>query len=358
MVWYCNLESVKAALDEAETARSNAQIRDAIEQGARDVEGLCDRGENAFAPVLATRYYDYPSRTGRPPSWRIWFDGDTLISASLVTTENAATTLTAGQYFLEPRNHPPYTRIEVNLAGSGSFSAGGTRQRAIAITGLWGHSNVLQSVGSLSSSLGATTASTASLAWTTARFGIGDVLLIDSERIVINDRNFVDSGQNTTADLAASEAGTTVGVADGTAYAVEEILLVGSERMRIVDITGNSLTVKRAQDGSQLAAHTTGADVYALTGVELDRAQLGTTIAAHSLGATVYRWVPPALLTTLNRAYALNALLQERSGWARAMQAGADTSVEFSGRGIAKLERDVQSIFARKARTRAIVASS
>jgi hypothetical protein len=352
--WYCTRESVKGALDEFETARSNAQIDDAIEQGARDVEGLTHR--ETFAPTLATHRYDYPSRTGRPPTWRLWLAPHSLVSLTSLTSEGGAVTLTAAQYDLLPEGGPPYTRIEIDLGDSGSFGAGSTWQRAIAATGLWGHApDTRRSVGSLTGNLAASIGATANLAWTTARFGVGDILVIDSERMIIRERNFVDSGQNLADALDASDADTAVGVSDGAAYAVEEIIQVGTESMRVVSITGNTLTVKRAWDGSQLAAHSTNADVYALTGVELDRAQCGTTLAAHLSGTTVDRWVPPALVATLNRAYALNTLLQERTGWNRTMQSNQETRVEFTGKGIAKLERDVLQLYGQQARTRAIV---
>ncbi len=361
-IWYCSRESVKQALFEAETARSNTQVDDAIEQGARDAESLCHLPPgDSFAPTLATRYFDYPSRTGRPPTWRVWLSPHRLLSLTSLTSEGGATTLTAGQYNLEPANFgPPYNRIEINLGSSGAFGAGDTHQRAIAATGLWGETLAQRSIGSLSGTLGATATATASLAWTTARFGVGDILLIDSERMVIRERTFVDSTQNLGTALIASEADTTVAVSDGTAFAVEEILLLGSERMRVVDIAGNNLTVKRAWDGSQLAAHssTPTTDVYALTGVELERAALGTTIAAHAADAVVYRWLPPGMLATLNRAYAITALMSERTGWARTVQASADTVIELTGRGIKKLEDDVMRRHGRFMRTRAIVGGS
>lgn len=356
MIQYCTRESVKTALDEAETARSNAQIDDAILSGARDVEGLCNRPEYAFAPVLATRYYDYPSRTSRAPSWRLRFeDGRTVISVSAVTVDNGATTLTAGQYFLTPVNSPPYTGLEIDLGGSGSFSSGDTYQRAIAATVLEGWTDDNVAIGALTGTLAASTSATASMTWTTARFGVGDILLIGTERMVITERTFVDSTQNLQTSVTASEADVTIAVTDGTAFAVDEIILIGAERMRVIDIAGNNLIVKRAQDGSQLDDHTaTTDDVYALTGVELDRAQLGTTLAAHAAADIVYRWKPPPLLASLNRAYALNTLLQERSGYARVAGTG-ENAREFTGRGIAALEADVRRVFGLKARHRAIV---
>lgn len=350
---YCTRESVKTALDEAETARSNAQIDDAILSGARDVEGLCNRPEDAFVPVLATRYFPYPSPNSRQPSWRLRFEGHTLIEAHQVTINNGATVLTADQYLLEPVNDPPYTELQINLGSTGSLGSLTTWQRSTGTLGLWGWTNDLVAIGALTATLDADVDATAALSWNTARFGVGDVLLIDDERMVIAERTFVDSTQNLQTSLTDSAADVTVAVTDGTAFAVEEIIAIGAERMRVDVIIGNNLIVRRAWDGSQLAEHTAPSDIYALTGVQLDRAQFGTELAEHADQATVYRWKPPSLLASLNRAYALNTLLQERSGYARVAGTG-ENAREFTGRGIAQLEKDVFAVFGRKARHRAI----
>lgn len=341
-IWYCTRESVKGALDEIETARTNDQVDAALEGGARNVDQLLMAVVDGLAPRIATKYFDYPSRLASSPSWRLWLNGARLISVSSVTTRNGAATLALSQINLEPQQYgPPYTRIETNLGGSADFDSGATWQRAVAVTGLWGVSDDSEQVGTLGSTLGATAGSTATLAWNTARFGVGDVLRIDDERMTVTERNFVDSTQNLgVGGLDADNADVSVPISDGTGFAVEEIISIDGERMRVVDITGNTLSVRRAWDGSQLAAHLAGADVYALTGVTLGRAVLGTTIAAHTSTTAVYRWRSPGLLAALNRAYAINALLQERSGYARVAGTG-ENAREFTGRGIAALEADV-----------------
>jgi len=358
-IWYCTREAVKTALDELETARSNAQIDDAIAQGAGDVEGLCDRGTGPFAPfapIYGTAYADYPAQRARGRSWRIRLD-HTLIDLDAITVDNGATTLNVADVNLEPRNDgPPFRSLEVDLSTSAAWSSSGTHQRAVAMTGLWGWTNERETIGTLAGTLAATTGATASMSWTTARFGVGNLLFIGAEAMIITERSFVDSTQNLGAGLSADSADTLVTVSDGTGFAVDEILSVGGERLRVVDITGNTLTVKRAEDGSQLAAHSLGADIYALTGVQLARAQAGTTIAAHSASAAVERWRVPPLLTALNRAYAINNLLQDRAGWARVAGTG-EAAREFTGRGIAQLEADVMRVFGpgEGARHRAIV---
>lgn len=347
-IWLATREDVKRALDVAETARSNAQIGRAIGSASGRVEGQLHR---KFRPRLATRYFDWPNHQ-YSRTWRLWLDDNEVISVDTLVA--GGTTISADDYFLEPANSgPPYTHVEIDLASSAAFASGSTHQRAIAITGLFGHSNDEEQIGSLSANLAAGASSTASVTWTTADVGVGDVLRVDSERMVVANRTMVDSTQNIGADLTAAANDVTVAVTDGTGFDVDEIILVDSERMLIVDIAGNNLTVKRAWDGSVLAAHTTGADIYALTGVELTRGQLGTTDAEHLSGATIHKHLVPDTVRDLTIAEALNTLLQERSGYARTAGSG-ESEILVGGRGIADIRREARAAYGRNARSRAV----
>src|SRR3546814_20587325 len=88
-------------------------------------------------------------------------------------------------------------------------------------------------------------------------------------------------------------------VTDGTLFFVGELILIDSERMRIVDITGNNLTVVRAYDGSTLAAPSLGADVYVYRSLTVERGALGTTAATHLDAASVTVWAVPASVKVL-----------------------------------------------------------
>ena len=141
-------------------------------------------------------------------------------------------TIPSTDYFLEPANSgPPYTRIEIDLASSAAFSAGSTHQRAIAVTGVWYWEDDEQ-VGDLTAGLGASVSATASATWTTARIGVGDILRIDTERVIVTQKTMVDSGQNLGNTLTAASNDVTVQVTDGTAYAVEEVLWIGRASCR------------------------------------------------------------------------------------------------------------------------------
>lgn len=348
-LWYTTRESVKSALSTATTARDNQRVDRAIEAASRSIEGLLRR---KFYPQTATRYFDWPPRDRSRP-WRLWLDENELISVTTLTA--GGVTITAPDYFLEPANSgPPYTRIEIDLASSAAFSSGATHQRAVAVTGVFGYSNDEETAGSLSADLAASLSATATINWSTARFGVGDILRIDSERMVVTERSMVDSTQNLQVSLTAVASNTTVAVTTGTAFAVDEVIQLDSERMLVVDVTGNNLTVKRAWDGSTLAAHTAPtADIYTLTGVELSRAQCGTTLAAHTSGATISRYVVPALIRDLCVAEALNTIQQEQSGYARTVGDG-ESERQVGGQGLTSLRFNARDRYGRRVRTGAV----
>ena len=348
--WYCSREDVKAALDSKETARNNPQIDRAIAAASRSIEGLTHR---RFYPWTGTRYVDWPNYQYARP-WRLWLGPNEVASVSSLVS--GGVTIPATDYFLrrgDDLDEPPYTSIEIDLDSPSAFGAGATHQRSAAITGVFiGCPVNEESVGSLTADLAASPTATASATWTTARIGVGDILHVDNERVIITERTMVDSTQNLQTPLTASVADVTVAVTSGLSFAVDEILLLDSERMRVVDIAGNNLTVKRAWDGSVLAANT-GSDIYTLTGIEISRGQLGTTIAAHSSGTTIYRHVVPSLVRDLAIAEAMSTLMQEGSGYARTAGSG-ENEREVSGRGLKGLLDDVYTAYGRKARISAI----
>ncbi len=347
-IWLCTREDVKGAFDSAETARNNAQVDRAVEAASRSVEGFLHR---RFRPVLATKYFDWPDLQRSRP-WRLWIKGEAqLIELDSLTAGGVA--IDTADVFLEPINDgPPYDHLEVNLSTSATFSAGDTHQRAIAVTGLWGFDNVEEQVGVLAAELGGDVDDAASITWSAADIGVGDVLRIGDERMIVTARSMVDTTQNLQADMASSTAAVTVAVTSGASFAPEQVLLLDSERMLVVDVAGNNLTVKRAWDGSVLAAHS-GSDIYSLTGVDIDRAQLGTTIATHASATAIYRHVVPGLVNQLAIAEALNGLQQQKSGYARREGSG-ESDREVGGRGLPDLRKQAQFDFGRKARTAAV----
>lgn len=337
-IWTTTLENVKGALDIAETARNNAQVRRVISSGTRSVEGLLKR---RFRPWTGTRTI---SPISTRPAWQLPLGRYELITATEVIT--GGVTLGPADYVLRPAagntdpDGPPYNQLD--LVDESAWSTDTT------ITGVWGYRDDEETVGALTSQLGDGADDVASVAWTTAAIGTGDLLRIGDERVVIRERTWTDSGQNLGAPgLTASMAATTVEVTTGTAYAAEEVLLVDGEKLRVVDVAGNRLIVIRAWDGSVLAAHTAGADIYTLTGVQLDRGQLGTTAAVHNTAAVIYRHVLPGLVEELTTGEAISLLEQELGAFGRSVRSG-ESATTVGAVGIEGLRADALKAYGRK----------
>jgi hypothetical protein len=347
-VWLVTREDVKFSADMKETARNNAQVDRAIEAASRAVEGFLRR---SFAPVLATRYFDWPNHQ-YARSWRLWLDENDLISVTSLTT--GGTALSASDYFLEPVNSgPPYDRVEVDMGSSASFSVEDTWQRSIAITGLWGYTDDNTAVGTITEALDASEAAVEVDGATAAQIGVGSVLKVDSERFLVTNRTTLTTGQTLQSDVSGEDNVVGISVADGTTFAVDEVILIGSERMRIVDIAGNTLTVIRAWDGSTLADHSSGATVYAYRTLTVTRGALGTSAATHDSGATVYRWDIPGPVRELAMAEAINNLEQASGAYAR-VSGQVDRERDTTARGLLDLRRSVLRSHGRVGRVGAV----
>lgn len=345
-VWYTTREQVKAALDSAETARNNGQVDRAIAAATDAIHGRLHR---TFYPWTGTRYFDWPNAQRARP-WRLWLDDNEL--AAVTSLSSGGTTIAAADYFLRPYDGPPYNRVEIDLDSSAAFGGGSTSQRDITITGVWAGCPLDESpAGALAEALDAS--ETAVDVTDSATVGVGHILRVDTERMIVTGKSMLDTGQNLGGDLAANVAGTTVAVTTGSAYTVGEVLLIDAERMLIVDVAGNNLIVKRAWDGSVLSAHTTGTDIYAPRTLTVTRGALGTTAATHDTAAAIYRHDPPAGIVRLATALALDTLLQESSGYARQVGSG-ESQREASGRALRSAWDEAYTTHGRKARMRAV----
>lgn len=343
-IWYITRESVKRALDSAETARNDGMVDRAIDAATRSIWGLTHR---VFYPTVATRSFPWPD-PNRSRSYRLWLNDD-LISVTALTS--GGTTIAPADFFLEPGNDgPPYTAIEVNLGGSAAFEASATHQRAISVAGVWGASADEVAAGALAEALD--DSETAIDVTDAGVVGVGDVLRVDSERMIVTGRSMLTTAQTVQTPLTASTADVLVAVTDGTAYHVDEVLLLDAERVLVVDVAGNNLVVKRAWDGSTLAAHT-GSTIYAARTLTVTRGALGTTAATHLTAAPLVRNEAPGLIRQLAMAETLNSLQQEGSGYASMVSSGEGVR-EQTGGGLGDLREAAYRAYGRKARSAAI----
>ena len=351
---YTTRETIKRALDQGEMARNNRNIDRCILSASRNAEALCHR---IFYPHIDEKRFDWPNGQGAVP-WRLWLDDNSLISVS--TLASGGTVIAPSDFVLEPhRTGPPYSRLEINISSSASFGTGDTHQQDISITGLWGVHDDHHIVGVTAEALDASETTMDVTAEVSADVGVGAILKIDNERMLVVDRSSLDTGQDVGgAGLTATKGSTSLTVADGTQFAVDEVIVVEAERMLITEIVGNILTVERAFEGSIPAAHVAGTDIYAPRTLKVVRGALGSTAATHDLGASVGVWRTPAPLRQYVTAEAIHELMQEQTGWFRTMSAssifGGTAKRAATVEALVDYRDQLYRTWGRKARTRTI----
>lgn len=356
-VFYCTREEVMDAFDTKEAANRFAQVDDAIAGACDDIDGWLNRHRFGLAPRLATRYFDWPKRDGGGAT-RLWFDENELISATTITAGGTALVVDT-DIFLEPVNSgPPYRYAEINLnSATASFGNSGTSQRAVVIVGKWGYEDEQKPAGALAEALDAS--ETAVDVTDASVVGVGSVLLVDAERMLVTGRTALTTGQTITTDMDELDSDRTLTVASGAALNAGEIITVDAERMKILTITGNTAVVQRAWDGSVLESHLTGATVYADRTLTVERGALGTTAATHLTATAVTKWAVPSGVRQLAKALAITQLEQEWSAYGARVysdEAERDSSGTdvVSGRGLTDLRRQVSRKYKRKFRKKAI----
>lgn len=341
---YATREMVKRALDIMETARANAQVDRLLEACSESIDGELHR---TLYPRIDTLKWDWPNLSN-PTPWRLWLDDKEIISVTSLTS--GGTVIPVSDLILYPSNGPPYNRIEADISTNSTFAAGSTHQNAIAMAALLGHTLNLTLIGGLVSAINSSV--TTLTVPDGSLVGVGDLLKVDDEYLLVISRGWVDSTQNLQIDLSASVGSTTVSVTNGAAFFTDEVILLDSEKMLIVDITGNNLTIKRAWDGSVLSTHS-GSDVYVPRSLMVTRGVVGSTAASHLINADVHRWLPPPLASQLCVGEVLAAIEQERSAYARVVGSG-ESAYEARGVGLTDLRIRACAALGRKGRSRAI----
>lgn len=332
---YCTRTQVQDALAQADTYRSNTRIDAAIRTGGNQVRAACHRN---FHPTTCTRYPEITRVTGPV----LWLDTDWLEMCSVTAFSVDGLTLTEGtDFFLRPDSGPPYTSLKLIDTSAASFSS---LDRAMALTGEQGGSNTTRAAGALN---GAITSNQPTIGITdSSLIGVGDLLTIGTERMNVVGQVASTTGATLAGGLTASNGARSVTVSDGTLIHEGERIQVGPERMFVESIAGSVLTVRRGDQGSILASHSTSDVVYAPRLLTVERGATGTTASSHADAATITANDPPALVKEANLAYALVNLEQSKSAYGRVLGSG-DNQREASGRGLAQIVDELISAHGR-----------
>lgn len=362
---YATREQVMDSLEITQTAYSKRLIDAKIDAASNSIDGFLHR---RFYPEKRTIKRDWPNYS-YAPTWRLDLDDNEVATVSQVLAGGTDITsfilLRRGDDKLEP----PYSAIEVDLSTSGAFAAGVTFQQSINITGVFTGDKDTDTTlsggvlsGAINSSVTSIVINPVSGYYTV---GVGSLLLVDSERIVITDRRLsAVSGQTTSGTIAAQQSANMIPVTSGAVFAESEVILIDSERMRVDDIAGNNLIVSRAWDGTPLASHSSGTTVYALRTFIVQRGVLGSSAAAHSDGASVYVHQYPGIINELCIAETVVFLEQNAGGYSRQIGAGnaqretAGASIPSTKSlyvaGIADIREKAFAAYGRKLRSAAI----
>lgn len=345
-VCYALRESVKLALDIKDSARANAQIDRIIEEQSRAADKLCRR---VFHPRLMTQTFDWPSHDSPTPG-RLWLGGHSEI-ATLNAITSGGQSIATSAVKLYPTYGPPYTRVELDQSTSVSFGLGATNQQDIAITAVFAGQAITEStVAALAEDLDTT--ETQVDVTTVDRCGVGAVLRVGTERMLVTDAAALDTGVNLAANITDQKNATAIPLSTTVnAPRVREVIAIDGERMLVTDVIGTTAYVTRAYDGTVLAAHTSGADIYAYRTLTVERGALGTTATTHTTGDSVLRWMPVA--EGLVIAETLNQIEQEKTGYARVIGDG-ENQREARGAGLADKRRDFRKAYGRRVRMGAV----
>jgi hypothetical protein len=342
-VAYCTREDVQRALTIADNPRLNGLVDRSVQRGARTIEGLLHR---RFYPETKTVLFDQPH-----DGINLYFN-ELEMSAAPTSVLSAGVPMVGGSdYFLRPKSGPPYRWLEAAYNAQTYWMSQATPQAAISVTGDYGYPTTSAAVATLASSITSGSA-TLQLSDSTAA-GTGSLILIDSERMIISDRAMVSTTATISADIASSKATVTVSVSSGALINTGETILIDSERMLVQYITGNTLTVERAAGGTTLAAHTSGATIYAPRTATVLRGRLGTSATSHSSSATIYRLEAPSLIRDYNIALAETSVQQALGGYTRQLGTG-QTQRDSAGAGVEQIAADAYAAYGRKARGRAV----
>lgn len=334
---YCSVNDVIASseisvLDERRVVR-------AIEAASARIDAMCIREDGFFRPTEETRVFDVPGDYQTSPYFKLYLDATALISVSSVIVEGVDVTSDAR---LEPSKYgAPYSRVDLDTHGFG-YGA-----RVVSVTGVWGYPE-RSDLAAVVASDDASTVTVTPLGGHT--LSTGDVMLIGTERLDVTGVQWVASGAVLAGDVTASTGDTSIVVDDPSNFMAGERIVVGSERMLVIDVVGSTLTVRRAMDGSSLSAHVSGVAVYAPRKLSVSRGGTGT----HAADTVVSVLRPPADVVEAVVAETVSILAHGRSSYTDDF-GPSGTSVTVAGAAPLTDLRDlVMRRYGRSCRTRVV----
>ena len=235
MAWYTHRDTLKVGLGLAGSATAAHSALDAVLEGvAREIDRYTGFG---FAPTSAARYY-----TPRDTDCLYLDQPLTAVDSIALDTDGNASydaTMSATCWYGAPYNasaeQPPRPWWELEVANNSSLQFPKGVQRGACITGTWGYYNLTTSIPSVTLSTGLASGSTAMEVSNSSMLHPGQMILLESERIII-------AGNGKSGSDTATSSG--------------------------------RVSITRAQAGTAAVAHTSGLSVAAYKFPVVDKASL------------------------------------------------------------------------------------
>lgn len=240
-----------------------------------------------------------------------------LLSVTSIVLPNVGITLNSTDYVLGPDNrmwtNGPYTHLDRGYLPDNLFMWD-CRVGGNVITGKWGMYEETEDTGATLSA-DQTLVQLAVAVNDGSKVSPGMVILLGSEQELVTETGSPTTGVTTlSAGLDASEELATL--ANGSAVKVGEIIRIGVEQCKVLDINSSTVHLARGWNKTQKAAHATSSPVDVYRTFNVLRGVNGTTPALHTSGSSVLRYVVPGDVNMLAREITGRFLKFARSGYA------------------------------------------
>jgi hypothetical protein len=271
-----------------------------------------------FLPVVETRRFSgFPA--GAPGAAAAELLVPPLLSVTRIT--NGGTALTASDYILAPDGrhwkNGPYSSLVI--AESGSAGSWSTLQQGVVIEGEWGLYDETLDLGVNITSGNATDTSLSVADGSKCSAGMV-MLVVDTPAGAAGPEQMLVEATGVATDSTATlGAGCTADdeeltLSDGSKVKAGEVIRVGFEQMKVLEVQTNAVLVGRGWNGSRRAAHLSAAAVYVFRTFTVKRGVNGTTAAAHA-SAAAYQVVAPADVNYLCRQIASLMIKKAETGF-------------------------------------------
>ncbi len=301
---FCTVDEI---YDDAESrgVLSEAKVFEKVMAASRFLAMRSDR----FLPVIETRVFG-ASKT----STKLFLNFPVLSVTAILNDDE---TLTGSDYILQPAgrhwDNGPYSMIEVAPDAS-NISAWDIDADGISITGKIGK---YDASNALSATLGAAIESTSATGMRVsdgAQVSPGMVLLLGDEWVFVR-ATAAPVAAVTTISAALDAKDEIITVADGSLLHVGEIIRIGVEQARVLDINGNTVALQRGWNKTTKTTHSISSNVDVYRNFTIERGVNGSTAATHLINATIQQQVVPEDVNGLARKIATRMLKDASSGY-------------------------------------------